>query len=452
MNHTESKSHADAAMPCFECASGKLLPTHRDHRLKHPKLGELTVPAVPMLVCDTCDERLIGDAGLKCIDAYLDQALNVISPEEILSLLGKYRLTQKQASQITGLGEKNISRWASGRSRPSESVSNFLRLLLADEAAFERLRQKNFTTTGPQPAYPSEERAPDAEEKKVLQFVDYAKLVQLGIVAKTAKSSEKRTQLCRWAKCDNLLRFRDTLVEKTECLAAFKDTRQKANPVSGGLWVYLGEEAAAKIDTALYDRDKLRAAVKQLRGLTTRPLSKTATEVQSILAGAGVALVFIPILKESAMRGCTRLLTPNKALIIHGLKYRSLSQFWVILFHEIAHLLLHISKPGDAIPDYEEASTDPRECQADEWAFDTLASRDAELEFLANHPNPQPWDLQTYAKRIQLHPAIAAEVLNRRAGREVISFAYLKKSGLFPHLSEEETASLMATSRLAAQG
>lgn len=437
-------------MHCFACEAGTLRCERRDQTIKHPKLGECTIPAVPVWVCDSCGEQSIGDEGNRLVDDYLDQALNVISPEEILSLLSKYRLTQKQASQITGLGEKNISRWASGRSRPSESVSNFLRLLLADESAFERLRQKNFTAAGPQPVHPAEESAPNLEEKKILQFVDYTRLAELGIVAKTARASEKRTQLCRWAKCDNLLQFRDVLIARTECLAAFKDTRQKANPVSAGMWVYLGEEAAAQIDTAPYDRAKLRAAVKQLRTLTTRPLAETAPEVQAILAGAGVALVFIPILKESAMRGCTRLLTPNKALIIHGLKYRSLSQFWVILFHEIAHLLLHISKPGEAIPDYEEASTDPRECQADEWAFDTLASRDAELEFLANHPEPQPWDLQTYAKRIQIHPAIAAEVLNRRSGREIISFAYLKKRGLFPQLNGDETASLMATSRLAA--
>lgn len=446
MKTTEPKPKTEAAMPCFECESGVLVRELRDYTLDHPKLGEITIPNVPVLVCHSCGDRVIGDEGNQLIDTFLDQALGVISPEEIQAFLGKYRLTQKQASQITGLGEKNISRWASGRSRPSESVSNFLRLLLADEDAFERLRQKRFSEKPLRASYPEVERAPDDEEKEVLKQVDYSKLVDLRIVAKTGKAAEKRTHLCRWGKCADLHDFSRKMTAKMECMAAFKDTQQKANPLSGGLWVFLGEEAATKIETAPYSRDNLRTAVKQLRNLTTHPLSETAPEVQAILARAGVALVFIPILKESAMRGCTRLLSHNKALIIHGLKYRSLSQFWVILFHEIAHLLLHISEPGQTIPDYEEASSDPREQQADEWAFDTLASRDAELEFLANTPKPQPWQLEKYAKSIQLHPAIAAEVLNRRSGQEVISFAFLKKRGLFPHLTEEETASLMATS------
>lgn len=446
---TKPPSHNQPdGLPCFECEAGRLRPVREDYVTKLSDHRETVVPDVPMLRCDHCGDTVIGDEGNRLIDAWLAKRNDAITPEEIQSFLVKYRLTQKEASEITGYGEKNLSRWLTGRARPSRSVSNFLRLLLADETALERLRRGDFTRTQPRHTYPAEERPPTEDEKEVLKKVDYSKLVQFGVVTETRKSIERRTQLCRLAKCTDLIVFRDQMTSFVEQCAAFKDTRQRANLVSSGLWILLGEEAGRKIETAPYTRDSLRAAVKKLRTLTTRPLAETAGEVQRLLAKAGVALVFIPILKESAMRGCTRLLTPNKALIIHGLKYRSLSQFWVILFHEIAHLLLHISEPGQSIPDYEEASSDPREQEADEWAFETLASRDTELEFLANHPKPQPWNLVYYAKHINLHPAVAAEILNRRAGREVIAFSYLKKKKLFPHLTEEETHALMMTSRI----
>jgi HTH-type transcriptional regulator/antitoxin HigA len=399
-----------------------------------------------MLRCDRCGDTVIGDEGNRLIDAWLDHCANIITPEEVQSFLTKYRLTQKEASTITGLGEKNLSRWLTGRARPSVSVSNFLRVLLADESAFELLRQRNFSGRRISASYPSSDRTPDEEEKTVLKQIDYPKLVELQVVRDTRSPQERRTQLCRWARCGDLLEFRRKMETRMESMAAFKDTRQKANPVSAGLWVCLGEEAGRNLETQPYHRDHLREAVKRIRNLTTRPLTETARVVQSELANAGVALVFVPIMKESALRGCTGLVTQNKALIIHGLKYRSLSQFWIILFHEIAHLLLHISDPGQSISDYEEASTDLHEAQADEWAHDTLASRDLELEFLANHPKPQPWDLEHYARQLHVHPAIAAEVLNRRAGEEVISFAFLRKRGLFPQLSESETEALMATS------
>ncbi|GAA5483852.1 type II TA system antitoxin MqsA family protein [Haloferula sargassicola] len=444
MKTIEQNPKAEAAIPCFECESGKLIPELTDYETEHPKLGKLTIPDVPVLVCDHCGDRVLGDEGNRRIDAYLDKALNVVTPEEIQVFLGKYGLTQKEASRITGFGEKNISRWAAGRSRPSESVSNMFRLLLADESVFERLRQKNFDGTTVS-MFPAEERQPDDEEKPVLKEVDYPALANLGLVKPTQSPREKRSELCAFAKTADLKEFRTRMTESFELMAAFKDTSQKFSPVSAGLWSYVGERLAAKVETEPYDREKLHEAVDRLRELTQHPLEQVVADVRRILAQAGVALVFVPIFKESALRGSTRLLTPGKALIIHGLKYRSLSQFWIILFHEIAHLLLHIEKPGEVITDYEDQRKDPKERAADEWAYDRLVSRDRELEFVARHPKPAPWQLEQYAKSLKVHPAIAAEILNTRSDSEAIAYGFLKKRGLFPHLSKEQTRALLMT-------
>ena len=144
MKSSKKPRTALESIPCFECEEGKLLPVLEDYITAHPKLGTVTIPDVPLLRCDSCGDTVIGDAGNNRIDAFLDKALNVISPEEIQAFLDKYQLTQKRASELTGYGEKNISRWLTGRSRPSESVSNFLRVLLAETSAFERLMRKDF--------------------------------------------------------------------------------------------------------------------------------------------------------------------------------------------------------------------------------------------------------------------------------------------------------------------
>jgi DNA-binding transcriptional regulator YiaG len=85
-----------------------------------------------MLRCNQCGDLLIGHEGNTQIDAYLSEALNSITPAEVQQFLDKYNLSQKQASIITGQGEKNIYRWLNGHSRASESISNYLRLLSAD--------------------------------------------------------------------------------------------------------------------------------------------------------------------------------------------------------------------------------------------------------------------------------------------------------------------------------
>ena len=162
-------ANAAQVMPCFECDSGTMLPVTLEHHTSHPKLGEITIPGVPMLRCDHCGDTVIGQEGSARIDAFLSVALSSISPAEIQQFLDKYNLSQKQASAITGLGEKNISRWLNGHGRASESVSNFLGVLLADSQAFERLKQKNFTPAE-NAAYPAEERQPGAEEKEVFPY------------------------------------------------------------------------------------------------------------------------------------------------------------------------------------------------------------------------------------------------------------------------------------------
>ena len=92
--------------PCFECDKGVLQKVVEDYRSDHPKLGEFEVPDVTFLVCDHCGDRLLGNEGNAKIDQWLDQALNAISPDEIRRFLEKYDLTQREASEITGLGEK----------------------------------------------------------------------------------------------------------------------------------------------------------------------------------------------------------------------------------------------------------------------------------------------------------------------------------------------------------
>lgn len=430
------------SMPCFECNEGMLEPVTLDYASHHPELGEFTVLDVPMAKCSACGDTVLPHEGHRKLDAYLDKALNVITPEEVQAFLSKYRLTQKEASYITGYGEKNISRWVTGRSRPSQSVSNFLRILVADESAFERLRAKNFDESETVLPFPVQEKQPDENEKEVLKSIDYSQLCRLGVLAPTNSPKEKRTQLCRWSGSSNLLELRDKMTGSIQQMAAFKDTGKKSNPVSGGIWVTLGKERAAPIKTAPYSREKLHKAIKKLRELSVHPLGQVTDEVRDTLAKAGVALVCLPSMKQSALRGCTCLLTPNKALIIHSLKYKTYAQFWVVLFHEIAHLLLHIEKPGDGLADYEDQKQDEKEQEADTWAYDTLFSLNAHLEFRRQYKAGEFWQVERFAKRERVHPAIVADIVNKREEKEFVPFGLLIKKGLFPHLTQEEVERL----------
>jgi hypothetical protein len=401
-----------------------------------------------MLCCDQCGDTVIGDEGNEKIESQLRKITTALTPEEWQTFLDRYELTQHQASIITGLGEKNISKWLRGRARASESISNYIRLLLASPEAFETLKQRRFNNEAALTSFV--ERQPDAAEKAVLKQVDYAKLVKINIVANSRSPQAQRTELCQLTSHDNLIDFAEGM--KGYCLkqAAFKDTQQQFSPTSGGLWIKLGEMAAHRMPVAPYNREKLADVADDLRQLTLREPQEVFSDVRERLASAGVALVVVPIFKRSAYRGCTRLLSPTKAMIIHGLKFKNIAEFWKVLFHEIAHLILHIETPDDVFAEYENRSNDHREQEADEWADKSLIYSEDLLSFIVRHRSRRPtlYDLHLFAADQKVHPAIAAEAVNRKAKTEIFSYAHLRKQGLFPILSEKQAEAMWEISRV----
>ena len=297
MKTTKKLKARPESIPCFECDKGTLQPVLQDYFTTHPRLGNLTIPAVPMLRCDCCGDTVSGEEGNTYIDAFLAKALNVISPKEIQAFLDKYKLTQKRAAEITGYGEKNISRWLSGHSRPSESVSNFLRVLLAERSAFERLLMKNFPETV-KSACPAEERQPDEEEKEVLKLIDYKSLVRIGAVASGSSSLVRRTELCRLLNVSDLISFRDAAESKHRAMAAFKDTKQHSTHVSGAIWIELGLRAAEKVEKA---REAVAMVAK--RGAVALVAVTAVEEPAAVVWAAARAAVVTVVTVEEAREG-----------------------------------------------------------------------------------------------------------------------------------------------------
>lgn len=428
-------------VPCFECEDGTLHAVVDDYKTTLPEHGEVIVPNVPMHRCDQCGDTVIGHEGNRVIDEYLNKITGAITPKEIQAFLDKYSINQKEAAEITGYGEKNISRWLRGHMRPSKSVSNNLRTLLASTEAFEILKGRNWNKQDVKISV-IEERQPDEEEKKILSCVDYKAMAEIGLVKESQSPKIRRSQICNLFKKPTLQEVQKITHDSWQKMAAYQDTNQDSNPISAGIWCWIGEQAAASISVEPYDREKLSKAVGILREYTQHDIVEIIPEVQEVLRKAGVALVFVPIMKKSALRGCTKLVSPAKAVIVHGLKYRNHAQFWRILFHEIAHLMLHLSDAGQFIADYEHQKNDQKEQEADQWADDILVQRSELTRFAVRHPEPQIWQISSFAKSIKTHPSIVAEIFNDRLGSEVVKYSHLRMNKLFPSIPEQAVKKL----------
>ena len=162
---------------------------------------------------------------------------------------------------------------------------------------------------------------------------------------------------------------------------AYRQTRTiKTRQESIAAWVRETEIVARELTTAEFDEQRLLSSLDKLRPLTRIPADEIMDPVQDICAAAGVAVVWVPALRNTGISGCVRWLTEKKSLVGLTLRYKTDDQLWFTLFHEIGHILLHRNKRpfvvDNAAKDLFDRVVDPEmqqyEWEASRFSADTL--------------------------------------------------------------------------------
>jgi HTH-type transcriptional regulator / antitoxin HigA len=147
-------------------------------------------------------------------------------------------------------------------------------------------------------------------------------------------------------------------------------------------WLRRGELEADLVATQSWSPDNLRDRVPQIRKLcrVSHP-NRFLPKFKELCAEAGIALVVVAVPKGCHASGASRLVAPNKAMILLSFRYRADDQFWFTVFHEIGHLLLH---GAQTFVDDENTPDDKSEREANEFASSCIIpeARKAELERL----------------------------------------------------------------------
>ena len=118
-----------------------------------------------------------------------------------------------------------------------------------------------------------------------------------------------------------------------------EETRYRTSPSFASLdgplslWLRQGELEAELISTQAWNRDKLQDRVIAIRKLSkiSRP-TRFLPKLQSLCAEAGVAVVVVRAPRGCRVSGASRLVTPQKAMILVSFRYRSDDQFWFTIF------------------------------------------------------------------------------------------------------------------------
>lgn len=142
----KTKTLTPKGHPCFECEGGILRPVRESFTTRTSEGLEITIPDVAMERCNLCGDTVLSGEATAYVNDYLDRATSRLSRQELQAFLDQYGLTQREAEQILGLGEKMIGRWLKGPFQVSASISNYIRVLMADPGAFEILKERKWAS------------------------------------------------------------------------------------------------------------------------------------------------------------------------------------------------------------------------------------------------------------------------------------------------------------------
>ena len=185
-------------------------------------------------------------------------------------------------------------------------------------------------------------------------------------------------------------------------------------------WLFRVRGMAAQQRIPAYSRDKLLAAIEQLKNLILAP--EETRQVPRILAEAGVRLVFVEPMPGSKLDGACFWLADDKPVIGMALRFDRIDNFWFVLRHEIEHVLREDGKTGEPIIDVEigddREGLPECEVRANDAGADFCVPTDQLENFIARvQPYFSEQKVLLFAQRISVHPGLVVGQLQRKLGR-----------------------------------
>lgn len=196
----------------------------------------------------------------------------------------------------------------------------------------------------------------------------------------------------------------------------------RSAPESVAAWLRIGELKAEEIITETYNRGKFIASLYNIRELTSKVPEVFEPKMKELCREAGVALVFAYELQNTHLFGATRWLSPEKALIILSLRYKTDDHFWFSFFHEAGHIVHHGKK--EIFLDEKDMTTSEKEKEADRFASKMLIPDNKYQTFVKNINNKYvpKQVVYSFARSINVAPGI---VVGRLQHDGIISYSLL---------------------------
>jgi HTH-type transcriptional regulator/antitoxin HigA len=134
---------------------------------------------------------------------------------------------------------------------------------------------------------------------------------------------------------------------------------------------------------------------------------------REFLGKAGIRVVIEKHLRKTYLDGAASLLPEGSPVVGLTLRYDRLDHFWFTLFHELAHVALHLDRKGSDgahvfFDDFDREGSDRIEREADTWAADALIPPEKWKAGKLGRKGTTPAQVVAFADALRISPAIPA--------------------------------------------
>jgi len=134
------------------------------------------------------------------------------------------------------------------------------------------------------------------------------------------------------------------------------------------------------------------------------------------LMQSGIRFIVEPVLEGTFLDGAALLMEDFSPIIAMTLRYDRLDNFWFVLFHELAHIILHLNNDLNVIFDDLDIKIDGIEQEADAYALNALIPNEIWRKSLVRF-NPSNETITNQAEALAVHPALLAGRVRRETGK-----------------------------------
>lgn len=200
------------------------------------------------------------------------------------------------------------------------------------------------------------------------------------------------------------------------------------------LWLRRGELESDLVKTRQWNVGNLLDRLEAIKVLSMLKLPEQfLPKLRDLLAEAGVALAVVRAPDGCRASGATRLVSPDKAMILMSFRHRSDDHFWFTLFHEIGHLVLHHAQ---TFVDVDDMIEDGREEEANAYAQSCIVpnERREEFESLAEDRDR----VLRFSVRLKIAPGLTVGQMQKRRMISPQSLNYLKRRWTWDQIAPVE--------------